>query len=195
MLQTVRWVTTLGGALPALWLWLQWQGGGLGVVPDEALLHMTGRFALFALVATLALGPLHVLTGWNSVHGARRPLGLWAFGYAVAHLVIWLVFDQAGYIEFALMELASMRHLQIGLVVILLMLPLALTSTDAARSRLTPLWWKRLHLLVWPAVILAVLHAWLVARFGNPLVVALGALVLVMAATRLWVALRGARSN
>jgi sulfoxide reductase heme-binding subunit YedZ len=190
MLNAVRWAVTVGGALPGLWLWLQWQGGGLGVVPDEVLLHMTGRFALFSLVATLALGPLHALTGWIAVHGARRPLGLWAFGYALAHLSVWLVFDQGGYLEFALEELANMAHLQLGLAVILLMLPLAITSTDGARTRLTPRWWKRLHLLVWPAAALAVIHAWMVARFGNPLVVGLGVLVLVMAASRIRAALR-----
>lgn len=195
MLGAVRWAVTIGGALPGLWLWLQWQGGGLGVVPDEALLHMTGRFALLSLVATLALGPIHAITGWVAVHGARRPLGLWAFGYALAHLGVWAIFDQGGYLEFALAELASMAHLQLGLAVLLLMLPLAITSTDGARTRLTPRLWKRLHLLVWPAVGLAVLHAWMVARFGNPLVVALGGLVLIMAATRAIVAARAVRAK
>jgi sulfoxide reductase heme-binding subunit YedZ len=195
MLRAVRRAVTVAGALPGLWLWAQWYRGALGVVPDEALLHMTGRFALVALVATLALGPLHALTGWVAVHGAKRPLGLWAFGYGLAHLGIWLVFDQGGYLEFALAELSSMAHLQLGLAVVLLMLPLALTSTDGARTRLTPRWWKRLHLIVWPAAGLAVVHAWMVARFGNPLVAGLGVLVLVMAATRLGGAIRARRAK
>jgi sulfoxide reductase heme-binding subunit YedZ len=186
MLRAVRRAVAVGGALPGVWLWVQWQRGALGVVPDEVLLHMTGRFALFALVATLALGPLH---------GAKRPLGLWAFAYALAHLGIWITLDQGGFLEFALAELASMAHLQLGLAGVLLMLPLALTSTDGARTRLTPRWWKRLHLLVWPAAGLAVVHAQMVARFGNPLVAALGLLVLAMALARLLAAVRAARAK
>lgn len=195
MLRAVRRAVTVAGALPGLWLWLHWHRGGLGVVPNEVLLHMTGRFALFALVATLALGPLHAISGWVAVHGARRPLGLWAFGYALAHLGIWITLDQGGHLDFVLAELASMAHLQLGLAVVLLMLPLALTSTDGARTRLTPRWWKRLHLLVWPAAGLAVVHAIMVARFGNPLVAGLGLLVLAMAATRLLAAVRAARAK
>jgi sulfoxide reductase heme-binding subunit YedZ len=187
----VGWGVTVAGALPGLWLWGQWWTGGLGFVPDEPLLHWTGRFALIFLVATLALGPLHLLTRWKPVFAARRPMGLWSFGYAASHVAIWLFLDQAGIWEFAWAEITSMLHVQLGLAALLLLLPLALTSTNAALKALTLRRWNALHLLVWPAVLIALAHAWMVARFENPLVLGLGALVLVMLTTRLIAALRG----
>ncbi len=187
----VGWTVTLGGALPGLWLVWQWQTGALGFVPDEPLLHWTGRFALVGLVATLALGPLHIAARWPPLFAARRPMGLWAFTYAVAHLAIWALLDQAGIWEFIWAEATSMANVQLGLAALLLLLPLALTSFNEAVRLLTLPRWSALHLLVWPATLLALTHAWMVARFDSPLVVALGALTLAMLTTRLIAGLRG----
>lgn len=186
----IGWTVRIGGALPGLWLLWQWQTGGLGVVPDEPLLHWTGRIALIALVATLALSPVHLISGWQPVLAARRPLGVWAFAYALFHALTWAFLDQAGIWEFMRAEIASMAHLQLGIATLLLLLPLALTSTNAAVRTLTRARWHLLHLLVWPATLMAVVHAWMVARFENPLVVGLGLLVLVMLSTRLLATLR-----
>lgn len=186
----VAWAVTLGGALPGLWLGWQWLSGGLGVVPDEALLHWTGRFALVGLVATLALGPLQIAAQWRPLYAARRPLGLWAFGYGGAHLAVWALRDQGGVWAFIRAEVATMAHVQLGLVALGLLVPLALTSTAEAVRRLTLPRWSALHLLVWPATLVALVHAWMVARFDSPLVVALGTLTLAMLTTRLIAAAR-----
>lgn len=191
MRRAVFWLAALGGAAPGLWLAVQWRAGALGVVPDEVLLHLTGRFGLSFLVATLALGPLHALSGWRPLFAARRPLGLWAFAYVLAHASIWVGLDQGGHLLFVWEEIATMLHVQLGLAALLLLLPLALTSTDAALHGLGVRRWQRLHLLVWPAALAAIVHAWMVQRFDNPLVVALGAAVLLMLATRLATAWRG----
>lgn len=173
------------GALPGLWVFWRWRTGALGVVPDEALLHLTGRFALLLLVTTLGLGLAHFLTGWRVFVMARRPLGVWCFVYALGHAIIWLVFDQGGIIEFALAEARAMVHVQLGLATLLLMLPLALTSVNAAPRVMGFAAWKRLHLLVWPAAGLALAHAWVVSRFASPLLMALAALLVALFAARL----------
>lgn len=185
-----RWAAAAAGGLPGAWLLWAWWAGRLGVVPDETLLHLTGRFALALLVLTLAMGPIFALTRWQAIAAMRRPLGLWVFGYALAHLWVWAVLDQGGQIAFIAMELASMAHLQLGLAALLLMLPLAVTSTDGAVRRLGMPWWRRLHLLVWPAALIAVVHGWMVARFGNPLVAGLGAVVCLLLLARIGSALR-----
>ncbi|TVQ29618.1 MAG: sulfoxide reductase heme-binding subunit YedZ [Geminicoccaceae bacterium] len=195
MSKLVGWLVTLGGALPGLWLLWQWQTGGLGVVPDEVVLHKTGRFGLVFLVATLALGPLQALSRWRPLLAARRPLGLWCFAYVLAHAGIWAWLDQGLFWEFIWAELTTMLHLQLGLAALLLLLPLALTSTNAALKALTFRRWQRLHLLVWPAAVLAIVHAWMVQRFESPLVVGLAAAVLVMLTTRLAVAWRQHRRS
>lgn len=184
-MRLIRWLTTIGGALPGAWLAWQWQAGNLGVVPDEVLLHQTGRFALLFLIATLGLGFAHFLTNWLPLYGARRPLGVWAFVYVLAHAAIWLFLDQGGIVAFALEEARSMAHVQLGLATLLLLLPLALTSVDAAQRAMGLPLWKRLHLLTWPAAMLAVTHAWVVSRFENPLVMALAATLALLLLTRL----------
>lgn len=181
------------GAVPGIWLLWQWRAGALGVVPDEVLLHLTGRFALGFLIVTLGLGLAHFLTGWRLFVMARRPLGVWCFAYALAHATIWLMLDQGGIIEFALTEARAMAHVQLGLAALVLMLPLALTSVDAAPRAMGFAAWKRLHLLVWPAAALALAHVWVVSRFASPLLTLLVALLAALFAARLlgWWRARG----
>ncbi|MBR3369273.1 MAG: ferric reductase-like transmembrane domain-containing protein [Rhodobacteraceae bacterium] len=193
MTGVIRWATWLAGALPGAWLYWQWQRGTLGVVPAEVLLHQTGRFALLLLMATLALGFAHFLTNWRALFAARRPLGVWTFLYALAHASIWLLLDQGGFIEFAADELRKMLHLQLGLAALLLMLPLALTSVDAAPRILGFPVWKKLHLLVWPTAFIAIMHAWVVSRFENPLVLALAGLSAFFMASRIYARIRHGR--
>ena len=79
-----------------------------------------------------------------------------------------------------------MAHVQLGLAALVLMLPLALTSVNAAPRAMGFGAWKRLHLLVWPAAALALAHAWVVSRFGSPLLTMLAALMAALFAARLW---------
>jgi methionine sulfoxide reductase heme-binding subunit len=174
------------GFLPGAWAFWQWRSGALGVVPDEVLLHLTGRFALGFLIATLGLGLAHFLTGWRLFATARRPLGVWCFAYALAHASIWLMLDQGGIFEFALAEARAMVHVQLGLAALVLMLPLALSSFDAAPRKMGFDAWKRLHLLVWPAAALALAHAFVVSRFASPLLSVLSMAMAGLFAARLW---------
>ena len=187
----IRWGATVGGAVPGLWLLWQWQIGALGVIPDTALLHWSGRFALLLLMATLGIGFAHFITGWGVLFAARRPLGVWTFIYALAHAAVWAVYDQAAIPAFMIEEAARMAHVQLGLAALLLMAPLALTSVDAAQRALTLRRWRWLHLLVWPAAALAVAHAWVVSRFDSALVQGLAAALGLLAAARLVALWRG----
>jgi sulfoxide reductase heme-binding subunit YedZ len=189
----LAWAFWLGGALPGLWLGWRYQAGQLGVMPHEVLLHQTGRFALLALMATLALGFVQWLVTWRPLYGARRPLGVWTFLYASAHGAIWFWLDQGGVLEFALAEMREMAHVKLGLAALALMLPLALTSVDAAPRLIGLKLWKRLHLLVWPAAVIVIAHAWVVSRFENRLVIFLTGGVLFLMATRAYAAWRAAR--
>jgi methionine sulfoxide reductase heme-binding subunit len=189
----LAWAFWLGGTLPGLWLGWRYQTGQLGVMPHEVLLHQTGRFALLLLMATLALGFVQWLVTFRPLYAARRPLGVWTFLYACAHGAIWFWLDQAGVLEFALMEMREMVHVKLGLAALALMLPLALTSVDAAPRLIGLEQWKRLHLLVWPAAVIVIAHAWVVSRFENRLVILLTGMVLFLMATRAYAAWRAAR--
>ena len=188
MTSVIRWGLWFACAVPGLVLLWQWQAGQLGVVPDEVLLHRTGRFALLLLMATLGLGFVQAVITWRPLYAARRPLGVWTFLYASAHATVWLMLDQGGILEFAWAEMHEMLHIKLGLAGLLLMLPLAVTSVDIAPRLLGFRLWKRLHLLVWPAALVVIAHTWVVSRFQNPRVIGLTLAILLLLASRLYAA-------
>lgn len=130
----------------------------LGVDPVRASLKMTGGLAIGTLILTLAMTPLQIIGGWKKTILYRRPLGLMAFFYAVAHASIFVVHDQELNTTSIVNELQQRRYLQIGTLAALMMVPLAMTSTPAMMKRLGLKRWKRLHRLIYPAAVLGVLH-------------------------------------
>ncbi|HEX7091801.1 MAG TPA: protein-methionine-sulfoxide reductase heme-binding subunit MsrQ [Longimicrobiales bacterium] len=145
--------------------------GGLGVNPIEEVTHRTGRWALTLLLATLAVTPVRRLTGWNQAVQLRRPLGLFAFAYAVLHFLTYIVLDQFFAWDAIIEDIAERPYITAGFAAFLLLIPLAATSTRAAIRRLGRNW-GRLHRLVYVAAGLGVLHfLWLVKApaIGRPL--------------------------
>jgi len=133
----------------------------LGANPNEALLHKTGNLAIIFLLLSLAVTPLRKLTGKNWYSLFRKMLGLFAFFYMCLHLLIYLSF----YSEFDLRKFAaamvSNKFIILGLAAFLMLVPLAITSTNGMIKRLGAAKWKRLHQLVYVAAIAAVTHFWM----------------------------------
>jgi methionine sulfoxide reductase heme-binding subunit len=148
--------------------------GGLGAEPVEALVRRTGWWALTLLVATLAVTPLRRLTGWNPLIKVRKPLGLIAFGYASLHLLSYVVIDQWFGITYIIDDILNRPFITAGFTAFLLLVPLALTSRRDSIRRLGGRRWQRIHRLIYPAALLAVLHYyWLVkADTSRPLLFA-----------------------
>ena len=136
-----------------------YSGGDLGVNPVETLTHQTGQWALRFLLASLAVTPLRRLTGWNRIIVFRRMLGLFAFFYAILHLSVWGVFDHDYFRSVSTMaeDVAKRPFITMGALALLLMLPLALTSTKGWIRRLGRRW-ALLHRLVYVSAAAAVLH-------------------------------------
>jgi sulfoxide reductase heme-binding subunit YedZ len=136
--------------------------GSLGVNPVEKLTRWTGMTALILLVVSLAVTPLRRLTGWNPVIKLRRPLGLFAFFYASVHFTVWFAFDMVfdpGYMWADIME---RRFITVGMAALLVLLPLAATSTRWAIRKLGKRW-GLLHRGAYLAGMLGVVHYfWLV---------------------------------
>jgi sulfoxide reductase heme-binding subunit YedZ len=135
--------------------------GRLGPRPVVEALHQLGFLALVALLATLACTPLRKATGWTWPARVRRTLGVIAFSFAVLHAGVYAGLDK-GWMPSAILADARQRtFIFAGFGALVLLLPLALTSTDGAVRRLGHPRWTRLHRLVYPAAVLAVLHfAW-----------------------------------
>ena len=134
-----------------------WLGFNLTANPVERITLITGGAALLILVWSLAVTPIRKLSGWNDAIKFRRLLGLYAFFYALLHFATYLALDK----QFAWGEigrdLTKRRFIIAGLTALLLMLPLALTSTRGWIRRLGRNW-TRLHWLAYPALIAALVH-------------------------------------
>jgi glycine betaine catabolism B len=136
----------------------------LGANGVNYALHTTGLLALICSLLTLTVTPLRRLTGWNAVIAVRRSLGLYAFFYAGIHFAIFFIFDRALSLSSTVHEILSRRYLLIGSAGLLLMVPLALTSTNRMVMWLGAKRWKALHRLVYLVAIAGALHYYLLVK-------------------------------
>ena len=154
----------------------------LGVNDVNFAIKTTGLVGLVLLITSLLITPLRKLTGWNTLIAVRRNLGVIGFGYIAAHFLIFFWLDQDHDVIGTLREIIDRVYLWFGFGALLLMIPLALTSTDGMLSRLGAKRWKRLHRLAYPAIIGGSIHYILQAKsdIRQPAVFAsaLGALLL-----------------
>lgn len=148
--------------IPAPWLFWLAATGALSVEPIKALEHEYGQLALKFLVAGLCVTPLRRLFGINLLK-FRRMLGLVAFAYVVLHLLVWVFLD-AQILDQILKDIVKRPYITIGMVAFVALIPLAATSTNRSIRRLGAARWRRLHLLVYPAVLLGALHYVLLAK-------------------------------
>jgi methionine sulfoxide reductase heme-binding subunit len=150
-------VVYIVGFVPAVW-WF-WLGvtDRLGADPMRALEHALGLWALRFLIASLAIAPLRQLADVNLLR-YRRALGLLAFYYALLHLTTYLVLDQGLDFDAIWADILKRLYITIGMVCFVMLLPLAVTSNNAAIRRLGSKAWQSLHRFVYLAAILAVLH-------------------------------------
>jgi sulfoxide reductase heme-binding subunit YedZ len=155
-----------------VWIVCGWKGadlfyrafwGDLGVNPVETLQLTSGETALVILLCSLAVTPVRRITGWNWLQSFRRLLGLWAFFYAVAHFLFYILFDQAC-VYWSDCQLAAVvddvikrKFILSGMVSLLAMVPLALTSTKGWIRRLGKRW-QKLHRLAYVAGIAGAIH-------------------------------------
>ena len=132
----------------------------LGVNPAEFITRSTGDWALRILLLTLAVTPLRRLSGWNWLLRFRRMLGLFAFFYAIVHFSSFISFDHVFDVDAIIKDIVKRPFITVGFVSLVLMLPLALTSTNAMVKRVGAKRWLALHRLIYLIAPLAVLHFW-----------------------------------
>lgn len=134
--------------------------GGLGANPVEFVIRSLGTWALVLLCVTLAVTPLRRLTGWAWLARLRRMSGLFCFFYACLHVLAYAGIDQWFALDAILKDVVKRPYITIGFASFVLLLPLALTSTDAMVRRLRGRNWQRLHRAVYLIAVLVVLHFW-----------------------------------
>lgn len=164
-----------------------WQTGSdaLGADPVAEIEHRTGLWALRLLMITLAITPLRQLTGKPVLIRFRRMLGLYAFCYACLHLTAYLTLDLRGYWTQIFEEIVKRPYITVGFAAWLLLVPLAITSTQGWIRRLGRNWGK-LHKAVYAVGVLAVLHFWWLVKsdIREPLLYA--SILAVLLGWRVW---------
>ncbi|MCH6583460.1 MAG: protein-methionine-sulfoxide reductase heme-binding subunit MsrQ [Gammaproteobacteria bacterium] len=194
-IQWIRWV-----AKPVLFVlclvplaWLVWDGvtNNLGANPVETVRRYTGDWTLRFLFIALTVTPLRRLTGWHVVIRLRRMLGLFAFFYACLHFVSYIWLDQFFMWDAIIEDILDRPYITVGVASFLLLIPLAVTSTNGMVRRLGGRRWQRLHQLVYVIAVLGVIHfLWLVkSDISEPVIY--GAILALLLGFRLFWHLRG----
>lgn len=132
----------------------------LGANPIEFITRSTGTWTLVFLLITLTVTPLRKLSGWNSAIKLRRMLGLFAFFYACLHFTTYIWLDQFFDLASIYKDVIKRPFITVSFPSFLLMIPLAITSTNAMVRRLGGKRWQRLHRLVYVIAIGGVVHYW-----------------------------------
>ena len=164
-------------------------GGELGANPIEVITHSTGDWTLIFLMITLAITPVRKLTGQAWLIRFRRMTGLYAFFYGSLHFLTYIWLDKFFDWHEMLADIAKRRFITVGFAALLLMIPLAITSTSGWIRRLGGRRWQLLHRLIYLSAIGGVVHyLWLVKadirkplEYGAVLSILLGYRVVVWA--------------
>ena len=161
-LKSAVWVAALvplGGLLHGFWV------DDLTVNPIEYVTRTLGETGLQLLLASLALTPMRIVFGIGWPVTLRRLLGLFAFFYVALHFAVWVVLDH--FFDWRTMadDVVKRPWITVGVTALLLLVPLAATSTTGMIRRLGGVAWRRLHRLVYAAAVLGILHyIWLAKK-------------------------------
>jgi len=158
------------------------------VEPLQYITRNTGSWTLYFLCITLAVTPLRRLSGWNWLLKLRRMMGLYAFFYALLHFTTFLWFDHFFDVQEMLKDVAKRPFITVGFTAFVLLVPLAVTSTNAMVRRLGGKRWQMLHKLVYVIAPLGILHFWWMRAgkhdFNKPIL--FGLIVLALLGIRAW---------
>jgi sulfoxide reductase heme-binding subunit YedZ len=155
-----------GALAPLAWLGYRAATADLGANPIDRVTDHLGDWALRLLLLSLTMTPLRIVFGLSWPIALRRLLGLFAFFYAGLHLSVWLVLDH--FFDWPAMgaDIVKRPYVTVGMTALVLLVPLATTSTAGMIRRLGAARWRRLHRLAYLAGALAVLHFLWLAKVG-----------------------------
>ncbi len=177
-------VLIVNGLVPlVLLLWDVWRGRA-GANPTEFLTRTTGMLALVFLMISLAITPVRKITSLNWLVKFRRMLGLFAFFYGALHLVTYVAFDRFFDLKSVPADIFKRPFIAVGMTAFVLMVPLAITSSDRMVKHLGKRW-GTLHRVVYLAAMAGVLHYWMLVKSDTRLPVTFGFVLAVLLGYRL----------
>ena len=178
-------VVTHGGALlPLAMLVWDFAQGRLTVNPIQEITLRTGTYSLVLLVLSLACTPINIVFGIRLVMPLRRPLGLYGLMYASLHLLNFVGLDYEFDFDLLQKDVFGKGYIWVGFVALLILVPVAITSTKGWMRRMGKNW-ERLHWLIYPAVLLAVAHFLMLVKADLREPLLYGAVVVLLLTVRL----------
>jgi sulfoxide reductase heme-binding subunit YedZ len=173
-------------------LWLAWRGytNDLGANPIDKLIRELGVWGLRLLIVGLAITPAAKLLRQPRLIRFRRTIGLFAFAYVLLHLTNYVVTDQ--WFDWAAIgkDILKRPFITVGMAAFVLLVPLAVTSTNWALRKLGPVRWRKLHRLTYVIVPLGVIHYLMLVKADQQPPLIYGAIVAVLLGWRMWEATR-----
>lgn len=173
-------------------LWLAWRGytNDLGANPIDKLIRELGVWGLRLLIVGLAITPAAKLLRQPRLIRFRRTIGLFAFAYVLLHLTNYVVTDQ--WFDWAAIgkDILKRPFITVGMAAFVLLVPLAVTSTNWALRKLGPVRWRKLHRLTYVIVPLGVIHYLMLVKADQKPPLIYGAIVAVLLGWRMWEATR-----
>ena len=184
----VKWGVFIVASIPFLRLVIAAIYDGLGANPLEFITRNTGDWTLYFLCITLAITPARKLLQWHWLIRLRRMLGLFSFFYAACHFLTFLWFDHFFEIEEMWRDVIKRPFITVGFIAFVMLIPLALSSSNWAIRKMGGKTWQLLHRVVYVIAPLGVLHyVWMRAgknNFTQPMV--FGAIVALLLGMRLY---------
>jgi sulfoxide reductase heme-binding subunit YedZ len=169
--------------------------GDLTANPIAEVMNRLGFWTITFLVASLAISPAKTLLGWTRPARVRRMVGLFAFFYGTAHFLTYLVLDQAFDLSDIGKDIVKRKFITVGFAAFLLLIPLAVTSTDRAVKKLGFRRWKRLHRLAYAAAVLGLVHFLWRVKADRLVPSIFGAILLFLFAVRLFAFVRARKTR
>jgi methionine sulfoxide reductase heme-binding subunit len=164
LLKTIAWIACLVPLAELVWGAVN---NSLGPDPTAEIANTTGLTTLWMLSITLAISPLRRLSPRLSwLIRLRRLIGLFVFFYATLHMLTWVALYNNFGIQAMLNDVTKRRFIMAGAATWLLLLPLAATSTNWAIRKMGGRSWNRLHMLIYPAAVCAIVHYWWKVKTG-----------------------------
>ena len=182
-----KFVVFVNALIPLVLLLTDLYGGRVGPNPLEFATRTTGMLTLVFLSLTVAITPLRRIFGDNSLVKFRRMLGLFAFFYGTLHLLTYIWFDRLFNLASTVKDVAQRPFILVGMTAFLLMVPLAITSTNKMVKRLGGKRWARLHRVVYVAAVLGVVHFWMLVKSDVRLPLTFAFIILFLLGYRLLV--------
>src|SRR4029453_12851502 len=159
----------------------------VGANPQEFAIRTTGMLTLVFLTLTIAITPVRKIFAANSLIKLRRMVGLFAFFYGALHLTTYFWFDRLFNLRSVIEDIARRPFILVGMETFVLMVPLAITSTNKMVKRLGGKNWGRLHRVVYVAAVSGVVHFWMLVKSDTRLPLTFGFIIGLLLAHRVFV--------